>query len=171
MNLNRASNVESVNITPFEGSLKDEREGRTIVRKDFANQIVKNQTKTDTTEYFATSVLIISPVLLKGSKAEWKGFFMNEDIKFSVADNLFLEQVYNKEVPFTTGTSLNCDLKKIVTCKFDVSGNKVKEAKKIIISNITSWSEGDIVQHRTKRYLKKKVQDAMPSLFTDKDFE
>lgn len=166
----KESRVTHINFRAYDGIGQNEN-GETIYKKDFAKQIENNTTREFVTNHKAVTLLVYSPVLHKGSKAKWSGLLMNEEIKFQISDKLFLQQVYNKEVPFTTGTCLSCDVKKIVTCKYDVSGILVKEDRAYIVSNITSWSDENIVQHRTKRYIKAKQEEAIPSLFSDKDFE
>ena len=169
-NISKEKHVSKINFLAYDEKLKENKHEGTILRQNFASQIEKNTTTTSATEYKGTSVLIYSPVLRKGSSAKWRGLFMNEDIKFLILDKLFLNQVYNKEVPFTTGTSLECDVKETITYKYDVNGNVVDKTREFVLDNITSWSESNIVQHRTKRYKKMQAEALQPSLFNDSDF-
>lgn len=169
-NINKECRVCKINFQAYDEERQEDKHEENILRKDFAQQIEKNTTSTSVTEYKGTDVLIISPVLREGSTAKWRGCFMNEDIKFSVLDKLFLDQVYNKEVPFTTGTSLECDVRETIKYKYDVNGNIVDKSREFVLDNITSWSEGNIVQKHTKRYQKKQIDALQPSLFKDSDF-
>lgn len=49
-----------------------------ISKSDFSRQIIKGSTNSVTSNYSNTSVLVVSPVLLKGSQAKWKGIFNGE---------------------------------------------------------------------------------------------
>lgn len=143
----------------------------TIEKKDFSRQIVKGYTNKTQSEYRGTSVLVISPVLMKGSKAKWKGLFNNQEITFKIVDKEFLEQVYAKEVGFTTGTSLKCDLVIKTTTIYDAIGRIAKSSLESEVSNITSWDDGVHVLHETKRYRRKKIEESQLSLFCDEDFK
>lgn len=142
-----------------------------ICKVDFSKQIVKGFKNTTQEEFFATSVLVVSPVLLQGSQAKWTGIFNEKEIRFKVVDKEFMKQVYAKEVGFTMGTVLNCDLKVVYKTTFDAMGMQKKRTYEIEISNITSWDDGKQIIHETKRYKRKKKENIMPSLFNDADFE
>jgi hypothetical protein len=59
---------------------------------------------------------IIAPILVKGRKDHWKGFYNGEPIVFKLSDNDFLEQVYSHEIKFGNGSFIKCNLK-ITTIK------------------------------------------------------
>ena len=142
-----------------------------ISKLDFSNQIIKGSTNSVTSNYLGTSVLVVSPVLLKGSQAKWKGIFNGEEINFKIVDKEFLKQVYAKEIGFTTGTVLNCDLKVTSKTDYDAYGKPTKNTYEREISNILSWDDGKQILHKTKRYKRLKAEMSMPSFFKDSDFE
>lgn len=142
-----------------------------ISKSDFSNQIIKGYTNCVTSNYFETSVLVVSPVLLKNSQAKWTGIFNGEEIKFKIVDKEFLKQVYAKEIGFTTGTTLKCNLKIISKTDYDAYGKPTKITYEREISNILSWDDGNQILHETKRYKRLKIDKSMPSLFKDSDFE
>lgn len=141
-----------------------------IDKKDFINQVLKDTKATDTHNYVGTNVLIIAPVLSKNSKAKWRGVFNGEDVSFTIEDSEFLRQVNNKEIGFTTGTSLKCDVVIIIKTKYDSFGNISSQQKEMSVSNITSWFDGDTVQHETRRYKRKRIEDRQLSLFDEEEF-
>lgn len=106
----------------------------------------------------------------KNSKAKWRGVFNGEDVSFTIEDSEFLRQVNNKEIGFTTGTSLKCDVVIIIKTKYDSFGNISSQVKEMSVSNITSWFDGDTVQHETKRYKRKRIEDRQLSLFDEEEF-
>ena len=109
--LDKEARVTSVSCTTFGENCPSEAEiSNKIDKRDFHKQVINNTTKSDVQIYYGTTVLVISPVLSKESKAKWKGIFNGKDVSFKIEDNEFLKQVYNKEVGFTTGTSLKCDV-------------------------------------------------------------
>ena len=140
-----------------------------IDKNEFEKQIIKDRCQTDTYDFIDINVLVISPVLSKESQAKWKGIFNGEDISFKIKDKDFMQQVYDKEVGFTTGTSLKCDIKIISKAKYDASGDISSNSKDIEVSNITSWFDGETFKHETKRYKRKKKDSLQLSLFKDED--
>lgn len=171
--LDKEKHVTKVTCSSYGGIDDNNRNCRsaTIEKKDFSRQIVKGYTNKTQSEYRGTSVLVISPVLMKGSKAKWKGLFNNQEITFKIVDKEFLEQVYAKEVGFTTGTSLKCDLVIKTTTIYDAIGRIAKSSLESEVSNITSWDDGVHVLHETKRYRRKKIEESQLSLFCDEDFK
>lgn len=170
--LDKEPYITKVSCSSYDKAKPQMKVSEAIINKaDFSTQVVKGYTNSITHEYLGTSVLVVSPVLLKSSQAKWKGIFNGEEIKFSIADKEFLKQVYAKEVRFTTGTSLTCDLKIITKTVYDAFGKQVKSNKESEVSNIISWDDGNHILHETKRYKRKKVEEAMPLLFKDSDFE
>lgn len=170
--LSKENNVTKVTCSSYSGKKCDDHSRSiTIEKKDFPAQIVKGKTNTFESEYKGTSVLVVSPVLLQGSKAKWKGLFNNQEITFKIMDKEFLKQVYAQEVGFTTGTTLNCDLLVKTTTTYDATGKIVKSSSENEVSNITSWDDGIHILHETKRYRRRKIEALQPSLFSDNDFE
>ncbi len=164
--------VASVACCSYEGKTPENKLVEASVnRVDFPRQIVIGYTNCDTNIYSGTSVLVVSPVLLQGSQAKWKGLFNNEEIHFKITDREFLKQVYAQEVGFTSGTSINCDLKITKRTVYDAMGKLQKQSSECEISNITSWDDGKQVLHETKHYKRKKIEDSQLSLFNDSDFE
>lgn len=170
--LDKEPHVTKVSCSSYGKDKPEAKKTEAIINKaDFSTQIVKGCTNTATHEYLGTSVLVVSPVLLKSSQAKWKGIFNGNEIKFTIVDKEFLKQVYDKEVRFTAGTSLTCNLKIITKTVYDALGKQVKSNKESEVSNITSWDDGNHILHETKRYKRKKIEEAMPLLFKDSDFE
>lgn len=164
--------VTSVSCSSYNGKTPNDVFSKAkICKSDFFSQIIKGDTKCVTSSYKGTSVLVVAPVLLKNSQAKWKGIFNGEEISFKIVDKEFLEQVYKKEIGFTTGTTLKCDLKVTSKTAYDAYGKPTKTTYEREISNILSWDDGKQILHETKRYKRLKVEKSMPSLFKDSDFE
>lgn len=106
----------------------------------------------------------------KESKAKWRGIFNGDTVSFRIKDKDFLEQVYNKEVGFTTGTSLKCDVRVSVVTKYDNNGDEVSVSNDMVVLNVISWYDDENFQCETKRYKRKKNAATQLSLFTEEDF-
>lgn len=78
-------------------------------------------------------VEIISPVFKKGND-NWKGVFNGEQIDFKIGDSEFKQKVLNREVSFTTGTKISCELEiKLVLDRKGEPKIKSRHAYDIII--------------------------------------
>jgi len=60
---------------------------------------------------------IIAPILVKGRREHWKGFYNSESIDFILSDKEFLEQVYLHEIKFGNGSFIKCKLRITTTRK------------------------------------------------------
>lgn len=140
-----------------------------IERKDFVTHIISNKTITTNHEYKGTTVLITSPVLSKSSKSKWKGVFNGSQIKFDIKDKLFKKQIFNNEVQFEYGTTLNCDVVKTTITKYGNNGEIANEQSSYLIKNITSWDDGKHFQQYTKRYRKMKATESQLDLFSEQN--
>lgn len=141
-----------------------------IDKRDFIKQVLINTPTSIVQDYTATTVIVISPVLSKESKAKWRGIFNGDTVSFRIKDKDFLEQVYNKEVGFTTGTSLKCDVRVSVVTKYDNNGDEVSVSNDMVVLNVISWYDDENFQCETKRYKRKKNAATQLSLFTEEDF-
>lgn len=169
--LDKEPHVMSVSCSTYGENCPSEAEVRTSIdKRDFYKQILRNTTKSDIHNYYGTTVIVISPVLSKESKAKWRCVFNGKDESFKIEDKEFLEQVHNKEVGFTTGTSLKCDVKVVTKTIYDTCGDVSSSSKDISISNIISWFDDETFQRETKRYKRKKNEDSQLPLFQDEDF-
>lgn len=136
-----------------------------IEKKDFATHIINNKVIRNTYVYKGTTVLITSPVLSKSSKSKWRGVFSGLTILFDIKDDLFREQVFNKEVKFEYGTTISCDVTKTTETKFGNIGEIISEKSSYTVTNITSWEDGAHLQQMTKRYKKQQDDARQLSLF------
>lgn len=79
-----------------------------VTKNEFKKFIVKEiQLEPKTIE--GAEIEIISPVFRKGND-NWKGIYNGEPIEFKIGDFDFKQKVLNRQVSFTTGTKMLCDL-------------------------------------------------------------
>lgn len=95
-----------------------------------------------------------SPVLINGLLDKWRGQFNGENILFTIKDNEFIEQVFNREVKFDSWTSLTCDLE----ISEDVKNGKICK-RTFEVLYVRSWTDGSHYQTETKRYRKELVEN------------
>jgi hypothetical protein len=78
-----------------------------INRNKFHNYII-HDVGHKTIEQVYALIYIVSPILVKGSKAKWRGIYEKDMIEFKMSDYSFLAQVYNHKVKFSNGTYIVC---------------------------------------------------------------
>lgn len=170
-NLDKEPHVTKVQCRTTGGGLPDNGSIPEIEKKDFQDQIIAEQTNTETQKYSGTTVMVLIPVLSKESDARWKGLFNNQTIPFKIADKDFLKEVFNKDVHFVAGTSLRCDFTLVTESKYDENGNLESQSRYGIVDNVTSCYDGEVLVHHTKRYKKAKADKRQLSLFDDDNFK
>lgn len=165
--LDKDTDIKAVGCSVSQNS--DIPKSKKIEKKDFVTHIINNKTISDSHVYKGTTVLITSPILSKSSKGKWRGIFSGKAINFDVKDELFREQVFNKEVKFEYGTTISCDVKKTTETKFGNNGEIASEKSTYIVTDITSWEDGAHLQQKTKRYKRQLGEESQLSLFPDID--
>ena len=93
-----------------------------FILNDDDNEEITNISEED------VKIHIIAPILVKGRKDHWKGFYNGESIDFMLSDKDFLEQVYSHEIKFCNGSFIACKLKITTTNK--------KNEKEIIVREV-----------------------------------
>lgn len=83
-------------------------------------------------------------------KPKWRCMYNGNEIMAEIDDNDFLDQVYNKEVKFESGTSLICDLTiKTISYPNNVGKNPLI---KYYVDFVREWSDGEHYVTETKKY-------------------
>ena len=121
----------------------------TVHKNNFQDKVIKLDTQKNKTIITSTTLYVVTPILINGFPDRWKGIFNGENILFTINDNEFLDQVYNREVKFESGTSLTCDLEITEIIK----ANKVVK-RTFAILYVRAWCDGNHYQTNTKRYIK-----------------
>lgn len=121
-----------------------------IERRDFETKILHKDKTIDTKQVMSTTVNVISPVLIPMQKPKWRCMYNGNEIMAEIDDNDFLDQVYNKEVKFESGTSLTCDLTiKTISYPNNVGKNPLT---KYYVDFVREWSDGEHYVTETKKY-------------------
>ena len=127
----------------------------TVHKNNFQDKVIKQDIQKNKTIITSTTLYVVTPILINGFPDRWKGIYNGENILFTINDNEFLDQVYNREVKFESGTSLTCDLEITENIKAD---KVVKRTFAILY--VRAWCDGNHYQTNTKRY-KKEMGDGV----------
>ena len=126
----------------------------TVTKDRFQDKIIANEVQKNVTIITATTLYVGSPVLINGLPDKWRGQFNGENILFTIKDNEFIEQVFNREVKFDSGTSLTCDLE----ISEDVKNGKIFK-RTFTVLYVRSWTDGSHYQTETKRYIRELAEN------------
>lgn len=130
-----------VDVEPISSSLE---------RAEFDKKIVKTEKLEEINHVLSTTVNVISPILIPMQHPKWRCSYNGEEIVVEINDDAFLDQVYNKEVKFESGTSLTCDLDiKITTYPNQIAKKPTKKYNMVLVRK---WSDGEHYSTETKRY-------------------
>jgi hypothetical protein len=140
-----------------------------VERKDF-DSFILTETTEQTEEIKDAKIYIVAPVLIKGKKSSaWRGIFEDKPIEFKISDKEFLQQVYGKQVTFSNGTFINCELKTIATSNIETEETKTSRE----VLNVANYGEDNLpiktINHRKKS--KNTDTSNQLNMFTDKTLE
>lgn len=94
---------------------------------------------------------IISPVLKSGGKYKWSGIYQNEVISFTLSDADFKQKVINKQITFTSGSFIICNLEIIEKTKYDEIGNIAEPNLTYKVIEVISYGEGSVITSLPKK--------------------
>lgn len=153
-NLSKEVKVEKVETTLTNNDNVDDCVTFTVNKNNFQDKVVKSDIQKNVTTITATTLHVGSPILINGLPDKWKGRFNGENILFTINDNEFLDQVYNREVQFESGTSLTCDIE----ITEHIKAERVTK-RTFVVTYVRSWSDGNHYQRNTKRYVKELAEN------------
>lgn len=148
-NLSKENTVDKVETTLTNNDDANDSVTFTVHKNNFQDKVIKRNIEKNKTTITATTLYVGSPILIDGFPDRWKGVYNGESILFTINDNEFLDQVYNREVKFESGTSLTCDLEITEHIKAD---KVVKRTYEVLY--VRAWCDGSHYQTNTKRYIK-----------------
>jgi hypothetical protein len=134
-----------------------------VDRKDFDTFILPETTEKEE-DIQQEKIYIVSPILVQGKKnPAWRGILNDVPIEFRIADKEFLQQVYGKQIKFSNGTFINCDLKTIKTTNIETEETKISREVTTVINHGEEDNQIKKILHRRK--IPKTTTIQMPSLF------
>lgn len=153
-NLSKDDTVTRVETTLTKNGEVEDSITYTVTKDRFQDKIIANEVQKNVTIITATTLYVGSPVLINGLPDKWRGQFNGENILFTINDNEFIEQVFNREVKFDSGTSLTCDLE----ISEDVKKGKICK-RTFTVLYVRSWTDGSHYQTETKRYIRELAEN------------
>lgn len=133
--------VDKVSSQGFDHEFKPVSKEKFVHRKDFSLHII-DAVKLDSDYANNVELEIISPVLSK-TKLTWRANYYDNRITFTLKDENFRDQIVRKNLQFSIGTKIICDMETKQKLNDDGEikqyGRMVYNVKKIIYTN------GDIV--------------------------
>lgn len=112
-----------------------------ISKSKFAELILDNTNLEDDYEE-STSIEIVAPVL-KGNSLKWKGIYKGENITFSLKDKKFRDLIEVRNLKFTNGTKIICDLE--TKRKMNKEGEIIYGTKSVYIVYAIHYPDGEKV--------------------------
>ena len=139
--LTKENKIEKVSTQELDKNYEPISEEKVVPRKDFKFFII-NEAEIESDYQYFVELEIISPVLKK-SKLNWRAFYNGEQITFSLNDENFKNLVTNKNLQFSNGTKIICELE--TKQKMNDDGEILSAGR--TVSNVTKiiYSDGTIV--------------------------
>lgn len=152
-NISHVEKIRSVAFSKLDKTSKEISKEKNIYRENFKDFIIENDNlPAEILE--RVELEIVAPVLNYQKNAKWRAIYNEQNISFSMNDNIFKQDVFNQKILFTNGTILVCDLKII---------RKVNELGEIIVAtyaveqvheHITSGIRKETRSAKTNRQIK-----------------
>ncbi|UOX33095.1 hypothetical protein LXD69_13740 [Flavobacterium sediminilitoris] len=142
--LSKEGKIEKISTQELNENFEPKSIEKIVPRSDFNLFIVK-ETVVEPEYKENVTLEIVSPVL-KRNRMSWKAIYNNQNITFKLKDDDFKNLILNKNLSFSNGTKLICDIE--TKQKMDDDG-KIKESGRSVynVSKII-YTNGDIVDLR-----------------------
>lgn len=112
-----------------------------VLKKEFADLILEN-TNLDDDYDRNVAIEIVAPVL-KGNSLKWKGIYKGENVTFTLKDKNFRNLIEAKNLKFTNGTKIICDLE--TKRKMNKDGDIIYGTKSVYEVSGIHYPDGDKV--------------------------
>ena len=139
--LTKENKIEKVSTQELNSDYKPISEEKIVPRKDFKLFVI-NEAEIDSDYKYFVELEIVSPVL-KRSKLNWRALYNGEQITFSLKDENFRNLIANKNLQFSNGTKIICELE--TKQKMNDDGEILTAGR--IVNNITKiiYTDGAII--------------------------
>lgn len=140
-NLLSVGKVDKVSTQELDENLEPKANEKIVPRKDFNLFIVKDK---DIDPDYENDVIleIVSPVLRK-SRMSWKALLNGEQITFVLKDDIFKNLIISKNLQFSNGTKIICDLE--TKQKMNDDGEILKTGRTVYNVSQIVYKDGDII--------------------------
>lgn len=140
-NLLNVGKVDKVSTQELDEDFEPKSQEKIVPRKDFNLFIVKDK---DIDPDYENDVIleIVSPVLRR-SRMSWRALYYGEKITFNLKDEKFKDLIIKKNLQFSNGTKIVCDLE--TKQKMNDSGEILKSGRSVYNVTQIIYKDGDIV--------------------------
>lgn len=139
--LTKENKIEKVSTQELNENYEPISEEKIVPRKDFKFFII-NEAEIEADYQYFVELEIISPVLKK-SKLNWRALYNGEQITFSLNDENFKNLVTNKNLQFSNGTKIICELE--TKQKMNDDGEILSAGRTVYNVTKIIYSDGTIV--------------------------
>ncbi|WP_298782651.1 hypothetical protein [uncultured Polaribacter sp.] len=133
--------IEKVSTQELNKEFEPKKNEKFVPRKDFKLFIIE-ETDIDSDYENNVTLEIASPVLTS-NRMNWKALYNNEQINFSLKDKNFKSLIINKNLKFTNGTKIVCDLE--TKQKMTDDGEIIKKGRAVYNVTKIIYPNGDII--------------------------
>jgi hypothetical protein len=139
--LSKEGKIEKVSTQELNENFEPKSVEKIVPRSDFNLFIVK-ETVVEPEYKENISLEIVSPVL-KRNRLSWKAIYNNQNITFKLKDDDFKSLILNKNLSFSNGTKLICDIE--TKQKMDDDGQIKESGRSVYNVSKIIYTNGDIV--------------------------
>lgn len=139
--LSKEAKIEKVSTQELNENFEPKSPEKIVPRSDFKYFIVK-ETLVEPEYKENVTLEIVSPVL-KSNRMSWKAIYKNENITFKLKDDDFKNLIQNKNLSFSNGTKLICDIE--TKQKMDDDGQIRESGRSVYNVSQIIYTNGDIV--------------------------
>jgi hypothetical protein len=133
--------IEKVSTQELDENYRPVTEEKIVPRRDFKLFIV-NEAEIDSDYQYDAELEIVSPVL-KRNRMSWKAIHNEESITFSLKDEYFKNLVISKNLQFSNGTKIICELE--TKQKMDSAGKILKTGRLVYNVSKLIYPDGVII--------------------------
>jgi hypothetical protein len=159
------SKIQKISTRELDDEYRPLSQEKFVSRDDFKKHII-DKIKIEPEYIEDANILIVAPVLNNGNM-KWKGYYNSKPISFNLHDSDLKNSVLNREVSFSSGTSIKCSLE--FEKEMDNDGNvKITEVNVYDVVNVFE-GEQILITKRGKQIIEDKRQFAIDFNETDEN--
>ena len=130
--------ISQVSTQELDRNLQPIGQEKVVPRVDF-NKFIIEETEIEDDYLEQVSLEIVSPVLNR-NRSKWKAMYDDNAFSFTMKDKYFQELVITRNLSFSNGTSIICDLE--TSQKLDIDGEIILGAKRVYNVSAILYRDG-----------------------------
>ncbi|MFB9053122.1 hypothetical protein ACFFVB_08510 [Formosa undariae] len=137
-NIKKESKIQKVSTQRLNYQYQPISSEKIVSRQDFEDFIIDEASIEDDYQE-QTTIEIVSPVLTE-NKSKWKAIYNDKDISFTLKDKNFKKMIASKNLSFSNGTKIICDLE--TRQKMNSEGDIIIGARSVYSVSAIIYSDG-----------------------------